>query len=97
MSLVSNTSLNENAAQYIGIAARSGLLPYFSSSSDARSSASGCLRNSSQTAGHDAGNAPEEGCASHSAWHVTERSPRKFSVDSALTWREPWIATSMPN
>src|SRR5256885_14092206 len=84
MSLVSYTSLNEKATQYIGIARRSGCRPYRASSSAARSSASGWRRNASQAAGQLAGRGPADGARSHSALHDTDRSPRTFSVLSAL-------------
>ena len=49
--------------QYIGSRARSGERPYCASSSAARSSASGCLRNCSHTAGDPGGSGPDEGGA----------------------------------
>ena len=74
-----------NTTQYIGSFARSGFLPYCASSSAARSSASGCLRNSSQTAGEPGGSGPSDGRRSRSPLQVTERSPRILSVPSALS------------
>src|SRR5665213_3940732 len=70
--------------QYIGILPKSGLLPYCASSSAARSSASDCLRNSSHTAGDPGGSGPADGRRSRSPLHVTDRSPRRLSVPSAL-------------
>src|SRR4051794_2499503 len=96
MSLVSYTSLKENATQYIGIAFRSGCLPYFASNCAARSRASGCLRNSSQTAGQLAGNGPDDNGASQVALQVTDRSPRRFSVLSALTCPALCRPTTIP-
>ena len=72
MSFASYQFLNENTAQYIGSFARSGLRPYCASSSAARSSASGCLRNSSHTAGAPAGSGPADGARSNSPLHVTD-------------------------
>ena len=83
MSIVSNGSLNENGMQYMGDFARSGRAPNCASSSAARSRASGCLRNSSQTAGAPAGKGAHR-FESRSPLHVTDRSPRRFSVPSAL-------------
>src|SRR5258708_5095160 len=91
MSLVSNGSLNENWMQYICIAAISGDRPNCASSSAARSRASGCLRNSSHTAGEPVDKGPADGRLSRSPLHVTERSPRMFRVPSAFTW--PALAT----
>ena len=96
MSFVSNGSLSAVTTQYIGMAARSGFLPYRASSSAARSSASGCLRNSSQSAGAPAGSGPVDGCASNAPLQVTERSPRMFSVSSALIWPASGMPTRMP-
>jgi hypothetical protein len=62
----------------------SGLLPYCASSSAARSSASGSLRNSSHTAGAPGGSAVPGG-ASNAPLQVTERSPRMLMVSSAFT------------
>jgi hypothetical protein len=76
--------LNDITTQYIGSAFRSGCRPCASSSA-ARSSASGCLRNVSQDAGQLAGSGPLDGARSHAALHVTERSPRMLSVLSAFT------------
>src|SRR5439155_7479365 len=64
MSFVSKGSLNENGMQYIGSFPKSGLRPYCASSSEARSSASGCFRNSSHTGGAPAGSGPLDGCRS---------------------------------
>ena len=96
MSIVSNGSLNENGMQYIGSRARSGDRPYCASSCAARSRASGCLRNSSQTAGDPGGSGPDDGIRSRSPLHVTERSPRRLSVPSALIWPEFGVPTVMP-
>ncbi len=96
MSIVSKGSLNENGMQYMGSAARSGARPYCVSSSAARSRASGCLRNSSQTGGDPAGNGPEDGCRSRSPLHVTDRSPLRLIVPSALIWPEFGVPTVMP-
>src|SRR5207247_10710392 len=89
-------SLNENGMQYIGSLAKSGLRPYCASSSEARSSASGCLRNSSQTGGAPAGSEPLEGCRSRSPLHVTDRSPRRLNVASVFTLPEFGVPTVMP-
>ena len=97
MSFVSYQSLNATVTQYIGSAARSGLLPYCASSSAARSSASGCLRNASHSGGAPGGSGPAEGWASKSPLHVTERSPRMFSVSSAFTWPAFGMPTRMPD
>src|SRR5262249_15612342 len=86
ISFVSYQSLIENGMQYSGNFSRSGLLLNCLSNSVARSSASGCWRNSLQTNGHVARRVPDEGCLSHSALHVTERSPRMLRVSSAFTW-----------
>src|SRR5262245_32720116 len=96
MSAVSYTSLNENTTQYIGIAFKSGWRPYFASSSAARSRASGCFRSRSHWLGQLAGNGPEAGDASHSALQDTERSPRIFSVLSALICVEWDIPATIP-
>ena len=72
-------------------------MPYCASSSAARSSASGCLRNASQAAGAPAGNGPVEGCASNAPLHVTERSPRMLSVSSAFSWPAFGMPTRMPS
>ena len=96
MSFVSKGSLNENGMQYIGSFAKSGLRPYCASSSEARSSASGCLRNSSQTGGAPAGSEPLEGCRSRSPLHVTDRSPRRLNVASVFTLPEFGVPTVMP-
>ena len=85
MSFVSKESLKVNGMQYIGIAVKSGALPYCASSSVARSSASGCLRSSSHTAGAPAGNGPAEGAASNAPLQVTDRSPRMLIVESAAS------------
>src|SRR5262245_55566656 len=61
MSVASYQLFHANTVQYIGIASRSGLRPYFASSSAARSSASGCARNASHAFGHDASSAPVDG------------------------------------
>src|SRR2546428_931362 len=80
MSFVSKGSLNENGMQYIGSFAKSGLRPYCASSSEARSSASGCLRNSSQTGGAPVGSAPLDGGRSPSPLHVTVHSHLNLSI-----------------
>ncbi len=85
MSFASYQFFCEKTTQYMGSFSRSGLLPYCASSSAARSSASGCRRKASHCFGQDAGNAPAEGCVSHFALQLTERSPRRFSVSSALS------------
>src|SRR5262245_59156549 len=92
MSLVSNGSLNENTTPYIGIFSRSGSLPYWASSSAARSSASGNRRKYSHTGGAPGGRGPRDGWRSKSPLQVTERSPLMLSVASALTW----VAFGMP-
>ena len=97
MSLVSNGSLNENTTPYIGIVSRSGFFPNCLSSSAARSSASGCWRNISQTGGAFGGNGPSDGCLSNSPQQVTERSPRMLSVPMALSWPALGMPTIMPN
>ena len=71
--------------------------PYCLSSSAARSSASGCLRNSSQTAGAPAGSGPADGARSKSPLQVTERSPRMLSVSSAFSWPAFGMPTRMPH
>jgi hypothetical protein len=96
MSLVSNGSLNENGTQYIGSAARSGALPYFASSSAARSSASGITRSVSHAFGEPAGSGPLDGCVSRSPLHVVERSPRMLIIPRALTWPALGMPTVMP-
>src|SRR5438552_15124199 len=96
LSFISKGSLNENGMQYIGSFAKSGLRPYCASSSEARSSASGCLRNSSQTGGAPAGSEPLEGCRSRSPLHVTDRSPLRLKVASAVTLSEFGVLTVMP-
>ena len=96
MSLASYQSFREKTAQYIGNFARSGLRPYCLSSSAARSSASGCFRNSSQTAGAPGGSGPADGARSKSPLQVTERSPRMFSVSSALSWPASGMPTRNP-
>src|SRR5437762_181476 len=93
---VSYTSLNEKATQYIGIARTSGCRPYRASSSAARSSASGWRRNASQAAGQLAGRGPADGARSHSALHDTDRSPRTFSVLSALIWPAFGMPATIP-
>jgi len=95
ISFVSYISLNENGMQYIGSSSSGGSSPNSSSNSAARSRASGSSRKSLHTAGHDPGRDPD--AASHSAWHVTERSPRMLRVANALSWPASGIATSMPN
>ena len=97
MSFVSNGSLNAATTQYIGIAARSGLRPYCASSSAARSSASGCWRNSSHTAGAPGGSGPVDGCASNAPLQVTDRSPRMLSVSSAFSCPAFGMPTRMPD
>src|SRR5664279_3494220 len=94
MSVVSYTSLNEKATQYIGIALRSGCRPYLASSDAAYSTASGCFRKASHAAGQLAGNGPE--AASHCALQETDRSPRMFSVLSALIWPAFLMPTTIP-
>jgi hypothetical protein len=96
MSIVSNGSLNEKGMQYIGSCARLGAFPYCASSAAARSSASGYLRNSSQTPGDPGGSGPDPGALSRSPLHVTDRSPRRFSVPRALMWPEFGVPTVMP-
>src|SRR5207237_514923 len=82
--------------QYIGSAARSGLAPYRASSSAPRSRASGCRRNASHPGGAPGGSGPVDGCASNAPLHVTDRSPRMFSVSSAFSCRAFGIPTRMP-
>ena len=43
-----------------------------------------------------AGSGPVDGCASNAPLHVTERSPRMFSVSSALIWPAFGMPTRMP-
>ena len=97
MSFASYQFLSENTTQYIGSFARSGFVPYCLSSSAARSSASGCLRNSSHAAGAPAGSGPADGAWSKSPLQVTERSPRMLSVSSAFSWPAFGMPTRMPN
>ena len=96
MSFVSKGSLNGRDDAVHRQRGRSGLRPYFASSSAARSSASGCWRNFSHAAGAPAGSGPVDGCASNSPLQVTERSPRMFSVSSALTCPASGMPTRMP-
>ena len=97
MSLTSNESLNEKTTPYIGMAVRSGSRPKRSSSSAARSSASGSRRNTSQTGGASGGSGPSDGCRSKSPRHVTDRSPRMFSVASAFSCPAFAMPAIMPN
>ncbi|MEJ1963067.1 MAG: hypothetical protein WDO56_16540, partial [Gammaproteobacteria bacterium] len=62
----------------------------------ATSSASGCWRNFSQTAGAFFGNGPADGAVSNLPLQVTERSPRRLMVSSALSWWASVNATRMP-
>src|SRR5262245_51710090 len=94
-SFTSYQFFTEITAQYIGMAARSGLLPYFASSSAARSSASGCWRNFSHPAGASFGSGVPGG-ASNAPLHVTERSPRMFKVSYALSWPAFGMPATMP-
>ena len=96
MSCVSNGSLNEKTTPYIGICSRSGCRPYVASSSAARSSASGNLRNSSHT-GCAGGSGPSDTCRSKSPLQVTERSPRMLRVASAFTCPACGMPTIIPN
>jgi hypothetical protein len=88
--------LNEKATQYIGIAFKSGCRPCRASSAAARSIASGCLRKPSHTLGQLAESGPDDGAASHSALHDTDRSPRMLSVVSALIWPALRMPTTIP-
>ena len=96
MSIVSYGSLNAKGMQYIGSFARSGLVPYWASSSAARSKASGSLRNSSQTLGAPAGKGPLDGAVSKAPLQVTDRSPRMLMVCRPFTWPAFGIPTVMP-
>src|SRR6185369_1323954 len=96
MSLASYQSLSEKTAQYMGRLARSGLRPYWRSSSSARSSASGIFRNSSQGFGAPAGRGPADGARSKSPLQVMERSPRTFSVSSAFSCPASGMPTRQP-
>src|SRR3954469_18069645 len=96
MSLTSYQSFTEVVMQYIGSLSRSGFLPYCASNSAARSSASGCWRNFSQTAGQEVGSAPFDGCMSQEALQVTDRSPRMLIVSSAFTWPALGTPLTMP-
>src|SRR5688572_10185134 len=96
MSFVSNESLKENGTQYIGIAARSGVRPYLASSSAARSSASGSVRNSLQAGGAPAGSGPAPGALSNAPLQLTERSPRTLIVLSARSWPALGTPTIIP-
>ena len=95
MSFASYQFLTVITAQYIGIFSRSGFRPKSASSSAARSSASGCLRNSSQAAGASLGSGVPGG-ASNSPLHVTDRSPRMFSVSNALNCPAFGMPATMP-
>ena len=75
----------------VGIRGRTG-----ASSSAARSSASGCWRNASHTAGAPAGSGPVDGWASKAPLQVTERSPRMLSVSSAFSCPALGMPTRMP-
>ena len=97
MSFVSNGSLNENTTPYIGIVSRSGWRPYVASSSAARSSASGYLRNISHIGGAPGGSGPADGCWSKSPRQVTERSPLMLRVASAFTCPAFGLPTIIPN
>ena len=73
-------------------------VPYCASSSAARSSASGCLRNSShygrRTRRQRAGRTDARRT---SPLQVTDRSPRMLSVSSAFSWPAFGMPTRMPN
>ena len=97
ISVASYQFLYEKLTQYKGFSASGGFLPYFASSSAASSRASGCFLNASHSAGQLAGNAPVEGCLSHSSWHDTERSPRMLSISSAFSCPALGTPIRIPN
>jgi len=89
MSLVSNGSLNAATTQYIGSAVRSGLRPYCASRSAARSSASGCWRNASQTVGASGGSGPvDSGAHFYRSLLIDEHG-------NPINKRNAWMARSV--
>ena len=83
--------------QYIGIAARSGLRPYCAVEFGGALERVGLLPEFfAHGRATRRGSAPADGALSRSPLHVTERSPRRLIVPSALTLPEFGVPIVIP-